>query len=240
MPPASKNPLKLAIFRRVCGAVDADAVAALQREFSHELTDFHPTGPFKYADIPFWVSDKINTAIYLGLHESDPKAILDIGMGGGHFAAVCKALGHTVVGTDISVPIYNALCRVLQVDRRLVRTQYRTPMPPLGAKFDLITVIGQVFNVVKRLGPGRVVYWDAGDWAFFLKDLVDNHLSEGGSIFLHLNPNLTERGVERDPALFQWARDLGAQVDEYAKKILFKQIASSRLFDEARDQTARE
>lgn len=213
-----------AIFRRVIDATDPKRVAELQDKYRKELQDFDPIGPFKYADLPFWIAHKVSTARELGLDRSEPKAILDIGMGAGHFAAVCQALGHRVVGTDISVPLYDDICAVLEVDRRIEPTRHRTPLPNLGLKFDLVTVIWQVFHVLAVFPNGDREHWSIEDWEFFLSDLVSNHLNFPGTIYLYLNTNVSSTGEAFDPLFFQWCRGEGASVDDIQGKVLFNPI----------------
>lgn len=218
------KPEKLAIYRRVIERVDAGRVAALQLKYRDDFENFDPVGRCKYADLPFWIADKINTVIGLDLHRGAPKSILDIGMGGGHFGAICQALGHRVVGTDKNVPLYNDICEVFGLDRRILPTKLRVPMRDLGEKFDLVVVIGQLFNVIRPVAGGPIGYWTTEDWAFFLKDLIVGHMRYPGSIFLHLNPNLVANGTQRDQGLLQWTRDHGAIADDVTNKVLFSAI----------------
>jgi SAM-dependent methyltransferase len=215
------NPTSMALYRRVTERVDPRRVADLQHKYAEQLVDFDPIGLFKYADLPFWLADKVNTVRQLGLDKGEPRTILDIGMGAGHFAALCQALGHTVVGTDISVPLYNDICEVLQVDRRIEPTRLRTPLPDLGRKFDLVTVIWQVFHVLAYHPNGDRDHWTPEDWRFFLDDLTRHHMRYPGAIFLHLNRNVMAAGEAFDAPLLQWCKDVGGKVDEVWGKVLF-------------------
>ncbi len=224
------SPESLSIYRKVADRVDPERVVALQQKYASELVEFDPIGLFKYADLPFWFADKVNTVRLLGLDRGEPKTILDIGMGAGHFAAVCQALGHNVVGTDINVPLYNDICEVLQVDRRIEPTRLRTPLPDLGVKFDLITVIWQVFHVLAYHPNGDREHWTTDDWRFFLDDLTRNHMRYPGAIFLHLNRNVGSAGEAFDAPLLQWCKDRGAKVDETWGRILFEPLLDPDAF----------
>ncbi|MDQ2860623.1 MAG: class I SAM-dependent methyltransferase [Pseudomonadota bacterium] len=227
------NPQTLAIYRRVTDAVDPERVRHLQDKYAAQLADFDPIGIYKYADLPFWIGHKVTSARELGLDACAPKTILDIGMGAGHFAAVCQALGHTVVGTDISVPLYDDICEALQLDRRIEPTRHRTPLPDLGTKFDLVTTIWQVFHVLAYHPNGDRDHWSTEDWRFFLDDLARRHMRYPGAIYLHLNPNIGSEGQAFDAALLEWSRQRGAKIDETWGKILFQPIMGPEIFADA-------
>lgn len=225
------NPATLALYRRVTDAIDPRRVVEIQQKYAAELIDFDPVGIFKYADLPFWIATKVVTARELGLDRGGPKTILDIGMGAGHFAAVCQALGHRVVGTDISVPLYDDICEALCVDRRIEPTRHRTPLSDLGAKFDLVTIIWQVFHILAYLPNGDRAHWSIEDWHFFFDDLARHHMRYPGVIYLHLNLNVGSTGQEYDPALFQWCRDRGAKIDETWGRVLFPRLEGPDAFN---------
>jgi hypothetical protein len=214
----------LSIFTDVISRVDPKEVSNFQKKYASSLKEFASASRFKYADLPFWILDKINVAMSLDLHRCEKKSILDIGMGGGHFAMVCGVLGHKVVGTDKSVPLYDDICRIFRSDRRFISTELRRPLQDLGTKFDMIVVIGQIFNFIKPIVKGNIRYWTPDDWSFFLKDLIVNHMRYPGSIFLQLNPNIAGNGTERDKVLLQWTRDHGATADEVTNRVLFSDI----------------
>lgn len=222
-----------AIFRRVADRVDPAHVRALQEKYAADLVDFDPIALFKYADIPWWLADKVSLVRELGLHRCEPRRILDIGMGAGHFAAVCQSLGHTVVGTDISVPLYDDICIALDVDRRIEPTRWRTPLPSLGQKFDVVIVIWQMFHIIRYLPDGNREHWSVDDWEFFLRDLVERHMTPPGAIFLHLNKNVSAVGQAFDAPLLSWARDHGASIDEAWGKIHLDTVASWDSIDNA-------
>jgi SAM-dependent methyltransferase len=219
------KPELLAIYRRVIETVDPMRIAGIQETYRAHADDFQRVGGFKYLDLPYWLADKVRVATALGLAAGRRRAILDIGMGAGHFAAVCQAMGHTVVGTDISVPLYDDICDALGVDRRIAPTRLRQPLGDMGLRFDLITVIGQIFHIARRLPKGEREHWSIDDWAFFLRDLVAVHMNSGGNLYLHLNPNRYPDGERLDANLMQWCENHGAVVDTTAGKIWFNAVA---------------
>ena len=54
----------------------------------------------KYLDNDYWFRLSRNQAKALGLDVSPRLDILDIGLGSGHFVAVCRGLGHHCIGLD--------------------------------------------------------------------------------------------------------------------------------------------
>jgi hypothetical protein len=149
----------------------------------------------KYLDTPTWAGGKFDHAIRLGLHRSPPKRILDLGAGPGHFQMVAEYFGHETMGVDIPLVscsprvkthIYDDLCDffgVCKIDHRILAG---APLPSFAGCFDLVTSFMTCFSLDTKLG----MPWTVRDWTFFLKDLRDNVLAEGGSIYLNLTPGV--------------------------------------------------
>jgi SAM-dependent methyltransferase len=210
---------------RTVAAIDRDRWAALRQKYAADLSDFHPRGIFKYADLPFWIAHKVDFAYRAGLADAPPADILDIGMGGGHFGAVAQALGHRVVGTDISVPFYDDLAAMLGVERRIVPVKKGVRLPDLGRRFDRIFSIWQVFDIVRAgTDTRRAIYWTLDDWLFLLSDLLDNHLRLGGQIYLLLNQQVFPDVSHFDPELMAWAEARGAVRDAALGELVFEDL----------------
>jgi predicted RNA methylase len=222
------------IYWRVISTIDPAEVAALQSRYAADLVDFKPSGMFKYLDLPFWIWRQVGVARRLGLDHGGPRNILDIGMGAGHFAAVCRSLGHTVAGTDIAVPLYDEICRLLGVDRRIEPTRLRQPLADLGLKFDLVTIVWQLFNVRTRHRDGDHEYWTTADWKFFLDDLARRHLRYPGSIWIELNTNFNSKGSANDAAFMRWSAERGAHVDQGRGRILLNHLQGPRVLRKGR------
>jgi hypothetical protein len=183
--------------------------ASLPERFStdryHEIQAAHLTpgtiggdgNRLKYFDTPTWAGGKFDHAIRLGLHKPPPRRILDIGAGPGHFQMVAEYFGHETMGLDIPLishsagvraHVYNDFCeffRVRKIDHRILAG---VPLPPVGGRFDLVTSFMTCFSSdAKRGAP-----WTVDDWTFFLKDLRDNVLTGGGSLYLNLTPGVFE------------------------------------------------
>lgn len=117
----------------------------------------------------------------LGLNQSRPLSILDIGTGPGYFPHVCNFYGHNAVGVDlVNDPLYNDLVSYLDVDRRPWCVKPFERSPDLGRKFDLVTAFLTCFNNLPTL-------WGPEEWDFFLRDLAANQVVADGRIILWLN-----------------------------------------------------
>ncbi len=139
-------------------------------------------GNLKYLDCPFWIWHKLQKAVSLGLHKSEPLRIFDIGMGGGHFSYVCEKLGHEVKGIDIDIPEYGDVCALLGVHRKINRIEKTNSLPKDLGKFDFITAFASQFDYIKA---GE--YWSVDEWCLFIEDLSETMLNRPGK--LHFNPN---------------------------------------------------
>jgi SAM-dependent methyltransferase len=136
-------------------------------------------GPLKYLDCAYWLNQKLDIAMELGLHKSTPLRILDIGTGGGHFPFLCGLFGHDVVGIDIDVPIYSDICALLGVRRVSHRVERGVALPDLGGPFDLVTAFAAQFDAEQS--------WSKEDWAAFLDLLLATQLRAPGRIHFSLN-----------------------------------------------------
>lgn len=142
---------------------------------------------FKFLDLKTFVPITLKRAHHLGLHESPPLDILDIGTGVGFFPVICDYYGHRCVAIDRDGnQVFEDATKWLQVDRRSWEITRRVPIAPLGKRFDLITAFMVNFD---RDKDADYKTWPPEDWEFFLRDLVDNHLKPGGRIALLLNPH---------------------------------------------------
>ncbi len=189
------------IYRKILSTLDVDALCLAARTNG---AIFGGSGPEKYFD-PDHFRSKIGIALDLRLHESQPKKILDVGAGPGHFLAVCKALGHSVIAADVDYPprynaIYSSLCGIFEIERRICRV-VRLQKIPIEGTFDLVSTQGPVFDRVYTpdIGPETdwatysaalttVSYWSVSDWMFFVRDVGHRLLGEGGQLHIAINP----------------------------------------------------
>jgi len=200
------------VLARALAAIDRQRWEEIKAKYAAELASYDEIGVFKYGDLPFWLAHKVKLAFDFGLDKRPPSTILDIGMGAGHFGAIAQAMGHRVVGTDIYEPLYEDIAALLGVDRRIVPVASMTPMPSLGERFDVATLIWQVFDRRRIRTPQgrRWEFWSLEEWLFLLRDIADNHLRPGGAIYLQLNQQPRPEGERFDPELMAWAEARGA------------------------------
>ncbi len=207
------QPQALEIYDRTIASIDPAHVRVLQDKYRTELTDFHPHGIYKYADLPFWIARNVALSQRLGLDTAPPLRLLDIGMGAGHFAAVAQGLGHHVTGTDIAVPLYDDIATAFDLDRRIAPVTLGMPHPQVGGPFDRITIIWQVFDYIRHRPDGDRDYWTVADWEFLLRDLASNHARPDAVIHLELNRHILGDGTEYyDQALLDFVAAHGGDM----------------------------
>ncbi len=182
--------------------IDQAKLAELQRRYASSTEHYA-----KYADVKRWLRLNIVRAQDLKLHRCPPRAVLDLGCGGGFFPFVLQHLGHSSLGLDIDeFPLFTELLDLFQVERRVWTIRPHEPLPDLGRKFDWITAFSVDFNRESK----RDWWWGPPEWDFFLEDLK-RHLNPGGRVFLGLNPR--NDGEYYTPELRDFFLDRGASVE---------------------------
>ena len=197
MPAAERDPLfqrRMAMFERVCATLDGVKFAALQEKYRSELVEFDTVGHLKYFDLPYWIWHKTDLAVALDIDVNQPGTILDLGVGAGHFPAICQAYGNKVVGLDIENIVYDDLCQFLRVERINQRIVARQPLGGLDLKFNLVTAIWISFDSKGVDAQNRRTYWDNHDWKFFFDDLK-THARKNFKIYLELNQQIFHDGT---------------------------------------------
>jgi hypothetical protein len=197
--------------RRLLGQVDRPALEALRRRCG---ADWPAAQHSKYWELERQLAKNLRRAHRLGLDRPPPgRAVLDLGAGFGYFACVCGFYGQRALAldfddSDLGPPgsLYEAVTRVLGVERRLWTIRPFRPLPETGARYDLVTAFAALFNEPAGDRP-----WGAAEWRFFLADLAGRVLAPGGRVFLSLNRTRDGRYLDAEvEALF---RDAGAEVD---------------------------
>jgi SAM-dependent methyltransferase len=175
----------------------------------HPYWDPFPTKrPPKYLELGAYVHESAQRCCALGLFDDgQPKRILDLGCGPGYFLAVCRSLGHEVLGVDLAdQPLYNELVEFLELPRIVHRVTPRSPLPPLEGEFDIVSAFGVVFNFEPGPTGGS---WSAEEWADVL-DTFLGVLTPGGRIVIHFNadsrtgqlyPSGLRRQLKRRPGI---------------------------------------
>jgi SAM-dependent methyltransferase len=163
----------------------------------------------KFLDMRRWLGKAWHDAHLAGLLDAPARRVLDIGTGGAHFPFLCRYLGHEIVALDRpGTPVFDALAGWMGVDVVPHAIAPRKPLPPLGGRFDLVTAFRVAFHKVR----GKRLFHLA-EWEFFLDDLRDNVLVEGGGLCMKMNEDTRRVGTEADDnALFSYFKGRGARV----------------------------
>ena len=166
----------------------------------------------KYLDLERWIDINIRRIREIELDLLRPKRILDLGCGAGYFLHIAQLLGHKGLGLDVDyLPMFAEITRLLGVRRVISCIEPFTPLPDLGAKFDLITAFMICFNNHKQAN-----LWGVSEWKFFLDDL-SKYLTPRGRVWLELNREYD--GTFYTPELKEFFQKRGANIDEH--KIIF-------------------
>ena len=180
-------------------------------------------GPWKYFDLPKYLSRDAEWITSLGLDESPPLKILDLGVGGGHFDFIAKCYGHDPVGIDLFEEAYDEILRVYEIPRIVHRISPEGRLPVEGL-FDLITAFQITFNnresaILRATSEGAL--WSEVDWKAFL-DRLFPLLREGGRIVLVLNKQpIGPDGYHHADRLLRFFSQLGAVVDIKTRCVKF-------------------
>lgn len=136
-------------------------------------------GPIKYADYERFLPGFISAMGQLGLLDEileDKKlCVLDIGTGPGYTPHLFNLFGHQAYGLDIpyndATKIYKEFTTALGIKRIVHSIKPFEPLPRFKVTFDLVIARWTCFNT-KIADDGSVVSWGAGEWDYFLKDLL--------------------------------------------------------------------
>jgi len=177
-------------FRYLKERVDSDKFGAMQEIYlSDEKLNLN-SDTVKYIDPTVWFVSKLGLAQTIGLDKRAPTEILDIGTGPAHFPVVAEFYGHSVLGTDIPqrttglekrAHLYDALGDIYNVRRAPLMIKPFTALPAFETRFGIVTAFLAAFNVDADKKP-----WSIEAWNFFLNDLRENVLVEGGEVFMSL------------------------------------------------------
>lgn len=215
-PPAPALPLAVRLRlwrdqRRLLARIDRGRLDEVRRSFRERSPE---AAESKYWQLDRQLAKNLRRAHRLGLDRPPRRlAVLDLGAGFGYFAAVCGFYGHSAIALDLddSHPeppgsLYEAVTRVLGVERLLWTIEPHRPLPETGRRFDLVTAFAALFNAPATERP-----WGAAEWRFFLADLAGRVLAPDGRLFLNLNRYRDGRILDDETAaLF---RAVGAEID---------------------------
>ena len=146
---------------------------------------------FKFLDVRTCLTATLLNAYRLGLHNSAPLSILDLGTGVGYFPVVCAHYGHRVIAIDRDGNrIFEEFPKWLGVDRRSHEIRAGEPLPVMETRFDLVTAFMVNFD---QYIDRDLSQWGVDEWRYFLRDVAQNQLLPNGRLVLHLNPRTTQR-----------------------------------------------
>ena len=160
-----------------------------QFEKLREQYPYRPGSPRinRFEDVVYWIEVNIERAQDLWLDRASPMRIVDLGCGAGYFLYVCKYFGHDVLGFDTdNEALFRATTALLDVARVVGRIERQTPLPDLGAKFDLVTAHRICFHRIGHVRDG--IEWSPADWEVFINDIRTRFLNENGRLLLDFNP----------------------------------------------------
>ena len=160
----------------------SSTIASSLSHLSHRYSEEGETIEYqKYLNVDYWVLENVRRAIALGLHDSEPKRILDISTGAGFFPYVCRYFGHSVEATDVSENnMYNEIIEIFDITRMTLSIEKFKPLK-IKHQYDMITSFMICFNSHKT--PQM---WLEAEWNYFFSDLLLN-LNESGTIYLSFN-----------------------------------------------------
>ncbi len=170
--------------RRILETLDRAQFEKLREQYP-----YRPGSPRinRFEDVVYWIEINIERAQDLWLDRAPPMRIVDLGCGAGYFLYVCKYFGHDVLGFDTdNEALFRATTALLDVARVIGRIERQTPLPDLGAKFDLVTAHRICFHRIGRVRDG--IEWSPADWEVFINDIRTRFLNENGRFLLDFNP----------------------------------------------------
>jgi SAM-dependent methyltransferase len=200
---------------RVCEAADLRRLDRLAKEMG-PVVERDPASAAKYADYDHWVPFNVARIGALGLHNSKPLRILDIGCGPGYFIAAALACGHDCYGIDapnailttIEQRVYSEMLGALAIDNRVspLLIERFVPMQLPVSDLDLITAYWICFN--RHRQPDE---WSVTEWRFFVDDAL-SHLRPRGVLHLEINENPERYGALRwfDQETLNYFRSAGS------------------------------
>jgi hypothetical protein len=202
-------------FDRAIGAVDRLKYKQIQRRHEEDFRSGKITQLNKFLDVPVWLRAHALSAERIGLLSEPARSVLDIGSGGGHFLAICKAQGHRTLGLDVPNELYTQLFQLYGLARIDEGVTFGRAFPSGVGRHDAIVATGVTFDYHwQTKSPNEPKKrWSVEEWAGFLEYLTASHLNFPGLVFLHVNRG---GGSKQNPffgPLFHLLEATGAEVE---------------------------
>ena len=170
--------------------------------------DFSRTHVIKYLRSPKrYVKNSVSLCRKLGLLESPPKKIFDVGCGMGFFVKSCEQLGHDAAGLDLDLEVFRCVNDLFPIKRIYSRVDPFEPLPAdTGDDLDLITMTGVNVFIFAEV--------DMADACLFLRDDLRDRLSPGGMLYWQTNYG-PETSIPSDPEFWSdWKGDVSIDKNE--------------------------
>jgi protein-L-isoaspartate O-methyltransferase len=208
-----RSAIARAMFEKVIASVDRETYKAIQLRHAEAVKAGNAPALNKFLDVPVWVRAHALAAERIGLLSMRPGRVLDIGSGGGHLLAVCKAYGHEPMGIDVPNALYSELFRMYGIARFDEGVTYGKALPEQVGRHDAIIATGVTFDYHWNKASGRFrERWTLEEWAGFLEYLSAKHLNSPGMLYLHVNRGGGRESPFFEP-LFRLCESAGAEVE---------------------------
>jgi hypothetical protein len=168
----------------VMATIDLDAFFELRKKAKERTKNLNN---LKYFNIQAYMQRHMRRA--LGLHlDHYHRQVLDIGTGFGYFPYICRFFGSNTLAMDVpDHPLFDDITNFLGVKKLHQPIVPLQPVVGLGRHFDLVTAFQVAFNRFPIAGVPGWRPWGDEEWTFFLEDIFNNVLKEGGEIALEMN-----------------------------------------------------
>ena len=147
--------------------------------------------------------------LYNNIKNSKSRSVLDIGTGMGYIPFIFKHNDYEVSSFDMEgcSEIFDKSCKILNVDKKNYTIKKYTKIINFNKKFDLINASLISFNEHREQ-----TFWKRKEWVYFLNDIYQNHLNDGGVLYLGFNSE-----IDNNSYLFLGDKDLHLLFDPYIK-----------------------
>ena len=182
------------ILDTVESTIDLDELDRMERRYSTTTLQWR-----KYFDLPVGIDRQLRQMkLFKVLQGNQPRRVLDIGSGPGHFLLVSRILGHDALGIDLPDPIFDDLNQLFGNSRITEPVLPQKPFVPQGQRFDLIYAVDAAFHDpprdVRVARGDETLLWTREDWKWFI-GYVREVLTDSGLAVLKMNYKESRTGL---------------------------------------------